>query len=148
MLKNIWGIVWRPLQFHMQKSAKVIGIAMKLQNYVIDFDKYIFKAKRSAYEQLEADEELDSRISWMRDDWDPAEHVEVCSDATGETAGYHEISGARDKLVELMRIGGTGGPRFRAQRMKLLKDVMDLPAGPDGKQNTFAPSQSGAPDYW
>lgn len=125
MLKNIWGILWRPLRVQAHKSSKFIGVAIKLQKYVIDLDASIFKA-RSAYKNFEATQDLDWWISLIRDFQDPGDFVEVCNHGRGEKLAIlrYQKHGT-SSWSSCITVGIVDQP-FGAMRMRRLRDVINL----------------------
>ena len=66
ILKNRWGIMWRPLKNEMEKAVKIMPAAMKLHNFCIDNNGGIPKFEKTTSQWMNAYEELDKWLEWVR----------------------------------------------------------------------------------
>ena len=83
---------------------------MKLQNFAIDYDGTVIKARRSTYDRMEAAEQLDEWLRWTQSGIDPDDVIDFCDDQDAQDPVTD--SGVREKLIMIMRRGGYVRPSF------------------------------------
>ena len=108
-LKNKWGILW-PLKFNLARANLTIEVAMKLQNYRINNDSSIPRAKKPQESVAQAREELDQWLLWYAEDIDKRAWVEFSVPGEEGEPGYPERIKSRRLLVELIKRKGVRRP--------------------------------------
>lgn len=112
MLKRRWGILWRPLRYHLHRSIRIIPAAMKLQNYCINNGLPIRKRKRSELEWAHAFDLQREWLRWVRTNqenmgWSDVD-IEQMSTLSRQAENKFTV---RKKLVNLVRFSGLLRPK-------------------------------------
>lgn len=124
ILKKSWGILWRPLHFNLHKATLTISVAMRLQNFSINYDGGISKPHKSRNKWKESRRMLEKWLLWVRDDIDTDADIdfdvpEQCrrSGAPSDEGYIENRSEVRKKLVEWLRRSGLTRPPLERERV-------------------------------
>ena len=121
ILKNRWGILWRPLKHDMENAVKITPAAMKLHNFCIDNDGGIPKAEKTKRDWWDACEQLDKWLKWVRSGEDPDDWMDIELEPLSTSAKRAEKkSEIRGKLVLWLRRKARLRPETKVERSRRL----------------------------
>jgi hypothetical protein len=104
MLVARFGLLWRPLRFHITGVSKIVSACMRLHNYFID------KGAPTLHAAMTADEQVVSDLAFRR--WWAV--ATALRDETGGGQGKRSdlyISHMRDEMAKLLATNSITRPR-------------------------------------
>lgn len=121
ILKNRWGILWRPMKHNLCRVTKIVNVAMQLHNFCINADNGVQKRRVSETERKKTAVELEHWLQWYRGDG-KEEHYDAwmgeADDSKPEGDNMHLCSKSRARacLVRIMRMQGMLRPNMNRKR--------------------------------